>query len=333
MSRIRCAVILAAGIGSRLRTIHNDKPKGFLQLGDKPIIEESIARLVYAGINKIIIVNGYQNHYYDELKNKYPFVQTIKNEVYETTGSMYSLWIAKNLINEDFLLLESDLLYEFNALQTLLNDERKNVILLSGKTNAGDEVYVGVEGNQIVNMSKQIDDIKNYGGELVGISKISFDLYKIMKGYAETQFEAKKNYHYEDCLTDLAPSCEINFNLVDDLAWIEIDDEQHHKRAVEVIYPLINNRDKEIQLLKRVDRNVLLNPGPATTTDTVKYAMVVEDICPREIEFGELVENIRHDLVKVVHGEGTHEAILFASSGTGVLKPVLLRLYRITKLC
>lgn len=323
MSKIRCAVILAAGIGSRLRTIHNDKPKGFLQLGDKPIIEESIARLVYAGINKIIIVNGYQNHYYDELKNKYPFLQTIKNEVYETTGSMYSLWIAKNLINEDFLLLESDLLYEYSALQTLLNDEQENVILLSGKTNAGDEVYVGVEGNRILNMSKRIDGIKNYGGELVGISKISFDLYMKMNDYAETQFEAKKNYHYEDCLTDLAVSCKINFNLVDDLAWIEIDDEQHHKRAVEVIYPLINKRDKEIQLLKRVDRNVLLNPGPATTTDTVKYAMVVEDICPREIEFGELVENIRQDLVKVVHGEGTHEAVLFASSGTGGIEACL----------
>lgn len=61
MSRVRTAVILAAGIGSRLRNIHNDKPKGFLQLGDKPIIEESIARLVFAGINEIIIVTGYQN--------------------------------------------------------------------------------------------------------------------------------------------------------------------------------------------------------------------------------------------------------------------------------
>ncbi len=323
MSRVRCAVILAAGIGSRLRSIHNDKPKGFLQLGDKPIIEESISRLVYAGINKIIIVNGYQNHYYDELKKKYPFVHTIKNELYESTGSMYSLWIAKDLINEDFLLLESDLIYEFNALQTLLNDERKNVILLSGKTNAGDEVYVGVDGECIVNMSKQPSDIKKMGGELVGISKISLELYKKMSAYSETQFETKKNYHYEDCLTDLASENEINYHLVEDLAWIEIDDEQHHKRAVEVVYPLIKKRDNEIQLVRRVNRNVLLNPGPATTTDTVKYAMVVEDICPRELEFGELVEGIRQDLVKVVNGEGTHEAVLFASSGTGGVEACL----------
>jgi 2-aminoethylphosphonate-pyruvate transaminase len=321
--RVRKAVILAAGIGSRLRAIHNDKPKGFLQLGDKPIIEESIARLVYSGINEIVIIAGYQNHFYDELKKKYPFVKTIKNNDFETTGSMYSLWCAKELMNEDFLLLESDLIYEMNALQVLLNSQYKNAILLSGKTNAGDEVYVGVNDNRIVNMSKQIEDIKQLGGELVGVSKISFELYKKMISFSETQFKAKPNYHYEDCLTDLASENEINFELVNDLAWIEIDDEQHHKRAVEKIYPLILKRDKEIQLARRVERNILLNPGPATTTDTVKYALVVEDICPREKEFGDLVESIRQDLVKVVHGEGTHEAVLFASSGTGGVEACL----------
>lgn len=317
MSRVRVAVILAAGVGSRLRSIHNDKPKGFLQLGDKPIIEESILRLVYSGINEIIIVTGYQNHYYDELKKKYPFVKTIKNDVFETTGSMYSLWIARSLVNSDFLLLESDLIYEMNALQKLLNSEYQNAILLSGKTGAGDEVYVGINGNRIVNMSKQIKDIKLVGGELVGVSRISFDLYKKMTVQAEKSFDKKSNYHYEDCLTDLANDVEINYELIDDLAWIEIDDENHHQRAVENIYPLIKKRDADLILSKKVERNVLLNPGPATTTDTVKYALVVEDICPRELEFGELVEGIRQDLVKVVHGEETHEAVLFTSSGTG----------------
>ena len=55
--------------------------------------------------------------------------------------------------------------------------------------------------------------------------------------------------------------------------------------------------------MKKVKRNILLNPGPATTTDTVKYALVVPDICPREKEFGELMANIPDDLVKIVNGE------------------------------
>jgi len=323
MSRVKNAVILAAGIGSRLRSIHNDKPKGFLSLNEKPIIEESISRLIYSGIQNIIIVTGYKREFYESLTKKYPFVKTINNDFYESTGSMYSLWKANELIEKDFILLESDLNYELNALQVIMNSKEKNLILLSGKTAAGDEVYVGVEKNKIVNMSKNISEIKNLGGELVGISKISFELYQKMFAHSELQFEKNKNYHYEDCLTDLAASNEINYKVIEDLAWIEIDDEQHYKRAVEVINPLIIKRDSEIQFSKKVERNILLNPGPATTSDAVKKALVVEDICPREKEFGDLVEGIRKDLVKVVHGEDTHEAVLFASSGTGAVEACL----------
>ena len=49
-------------------------------------------------------------------------------------------------------------------------------------------------------------------------------------------------------------------------------------------------------------RNILLNPGPATTTDTVKMAQVVPDICPREKEFASMMKQMRNDLVRIVHG-------------------------------
>lgn len=75
--------------------------------------------------------------------------------------------------------------------------------------------------------------------------------------------------------------------------------------------------------MKKVDRKILLNPGPATTTDTVKNAMVVSDICPREEEFGQLIEGIKSDLVKVVHGEGEYKCALFAASGTGGLEAAI----------
>lgn len=66
-----------------------------------------------------------------------------------------------------------------------------------------------------------------------------------------------------------------------------------------------------------IKRNILLNPGPATTTDTVKMAQVVPDICPREKEFAGMMKQLRADLVKVVHGvEGKHTSVLFCGSGT-----------------
>lgn len=65
-----------------------------------------------------------------------------------------------------------------------------------------------------------------------------------------------------------------------------------------------------------IKRNILLNPGPATTTDTVKLAQIVPDICPREKEFGNIMKEIQKDLVKIVHGEEDYTSVLFCGSGT-----------------
>lgn len=65
-----------------------------------------------------------------------------------------------------------------------------------------------------------------------------------------------------------------------------------------------------------IKRNILLNPGPSTTTDTVKYAQIVPDICPREKEFQSIMAPMREDLVKIVHGGSDYTAVLFCGSGT-----------------
>ena len=65
-----------------------------------------------------------------------------------------------------------------------------------------------------------------------------------------------------------------------------------------------------------IKRNVLLNPGPSTTTDTVKLAQVVPDICPREKEFQSIMAPMRRDLVKIVHGGDDYTSVLFCGSGT-----------------
>lgn len=66
-----------------------------------------------------------------------------------------------------------------------------------------------------------------------------------------------------------------------------------------------------------IKRNILLNPGPATTTDSVKMAQIVPDICPREKEFASMMAGIREDLVRIVHGNlNKYTAVLFCGSGT-----------------
>lgn len=79
-----------------------------------------------------------------------------------------------------------------------------------------------------------------------------------------------------------------------------------------------------MEVVKPVKRNVLLNPGPATTSDAVKYAQVVPDICPREQAFVDIMTQLRRDLVRVVHGDpDIYTAVIFTGSGT-IVQDVLV---------
>ncbi|MDH3977565.1 MAG: phosphocholine cytidylyltransferase family protein [Gammaproteobacteria bacterium] len=237
---IQTAVILAAGMGTRLRGEVQDYPKGFLKLGAKPIIEESIERLVRAGIRDIVIVTGHCAKHYEQLAAEQDgLVRTIHNPQFADSGSMYSLYCAREVLDGDFLLLESDLIFEQRALTELLAMPDPDAILLSGPTAAGDEVWVETLDGHLVNMSKDPAALAGVvAGELVGISKISKPLFALMQGIAEQAFKTSLRFDYEtDCLVAAATLRPIKCPVVSNLVWSEIDDPSHLQRAREQIYP------------------------------------------------------------------------------------------------
>jgi len=244
---IRTAVILAAGMGTRLAGELDDRPKGFLRIGDRPIIEESIQRLADAGIREVVIVTGHHAEFYESLDvGPELSVQTINNPRYADSGSMYSLYCARQAVHDAFLLLESDLIYEPRALTELLECSADDVILLSGPTGAGDEVFVSTRKGNLAGMSKDPDALGSDAeitGELVGISKISGPLFRDMARIAELAFADSLHFDYEtDCLVAAATERRIACLLVPDLVWSEIDDPAHLKRARDTVYPEIQRR-------------------------------------------------------------------------------------------
>jgi len=249
MSNTRTAVILAAGMGTRLGDRGRARPKGFLQLGDKPIIEESIERLRRSGIEQVIIVTGHCRDAYERLADEAgDFIRTVCNDKYSISGSMYSLYCAKEMIDGDFLLLESDLVYEQKALQSALSCPEDNCVLLSGFTNSNDEVFVEVDGNRLINMSKNRAELGTIGGELVGITRISPSLFTRMLDISERAFAESLHYDYEtDCLVAAGQDCPVYCHLEPDLMWAEIDDAAHLERARSTIYPEIVKRDASLQ--------------------------------------------------------------------------------------
>ena len=235
-NNITQAVILAAGMGVRLKKLNNGIPKGFISLEDgKPIVENSIETLLACGIRDIIIVTGFMNEYYEDLCSRYPQIKTTRNEKYSETGTMYSLWCARNLLKSDFILLESDLIFEIKAVSELLKSPFKDLILLSGKTEAGDEVYVEAEGDRVKGISKDRKNLGSIVGEFIGISRLSFDFYMSLVKKAEEAFDFDLMINYDtDGFTTLAKKGSLKYLKIENLLWAEIDTGLQLERAKKV---------------------------------------------------------------------------------------------------
>lgn len=241
---IESAAILAAGQGTRLGPLAEGMPKGFLTLGGRPIIEESIEKLIDCGVSRIVIGTGFGARHYEQLADRYPQVQCLENPEFANSGSMHTLYRLRALLPDRFLLLESDLIYERAALEALIDTDEQNVILASGFTGAGDEVYIETDrASNLVAMSKDRSTLAHADGELVGVSRISPRAYAAMCGFAEEQFARTLALDYEDALVAIAASEDVRVLKIDGLAWTEIDDKMHLRRAREVVYPEILRRE------------------------------------------------------------------------------------------
>lgn len=318
---VREAVILGAGLGSRLKDRTKAMPKGFLELGGMAIVERSIRSLIAAGVERIVIGTGHCAEYYEELARKYRIVETVKNPIYASSGSMRTLYELRGSVSADFFLLESDLIYDSAGLFVLANDHRKNLILASGATQSGDEVYLEADGSGLLkNLSKKRAELSSVHGELVGITKLSPAALAAMCAYAESVFAADPMLEYEKAMVGAcAAGTPIAVRKIEHYLWREIDDESHLAMATEEIFPRI----LEAEELRTVRREVLLNPGPATTSDSVKYAQVASDICPREKEFGLLMDRIRRDLTEFVADWSEYATVFFGGSGTAADEAML----------
>jgi len=314
---VKQAIIAAGGLGSRFGDRTKEMPKGFIPIDGVPMVERSVQKLIASGVEEIIIGTGHCSEAYDELAKKYSVIKTVKNENYANTSSMGTIAVCAPFIKGDFFLLESDLLYDAVGLKVLANDERENVVLASGATHSDDEVYLenGSDG-ALCRATKDKASVKNLAGELVGISKLSKAcLDEMMAWYKADAGRIKADY--ESVLAEISSAADFNSKVyvrkIEYYAWTEIDDEAMLSRAEKEIYP----RVKENESLWSVRREVLLNPGPSTTTDSVKYAQVVADICPRELEFGNLMEEVAEGLTEVCANPKDYITVMFGCSGTG----------------
>ena len=172
------AVILAAGMATRLRPLTDDRPKCLLQVGTKTLLARTIDALVENAISELVIVTGYRGEMIRQaVEAAYPAlnVHYIDNADYRTTNNIYSLWLAKPFVDgRETLLLDSDILLDASLIRAILNAEGSALALNRHTLGEEEMKIVTAPDGRMVEISKTCDPQKAVG-ESVGVEKMTAD--------------------------------------------------------------------------------------------------------------------------------------------------------------
>lgn len=240
---VTTAVIMAAGLGSRFGKMTETMPKGFIEVGGQSMVIRSVETLIACGIKHIIIGTGYKKEAYEALQAQYPQIKCVFSPRYAETNSMYTLWNCREAIgNDDFILLESDIIYSQNAITELQEDKHPDIMLITPVTKFQDQYYVEYdEQGTLTRCSTNKEEI-NVKGELVGIHKLSSNFYHRLCEEYEKIVEDKPKLGYEYQLLWMSQHANPVYVLnSSDVKWYEIDDEDDLRYALRNVVNLIND--------------------------------------------------------------------------------------------
>jgi 2-aminoethylphosphonate-pyruvate transaminase len=234
---IKTALIMAAGLGTRFGQMTEKMPKGFVPFKGEPMVINSIKTLLDCGINRIVIGTGYKKEAYEALKKDYPQIECVFSSRYAETNSMYTLYNCRDAIgNDDFILLESDLVYEKKAITGLMNCDYESAMLITPVTKFQDQYYVEMDEQCVLTNCSTDNKQLNANGELVGIHKLSNSFYKRMCAEYERIVDEKPKLGYEYQLLYMSRNVQpVNVLKIEGLQWYEIDDINDLKYAEEFI--------------------------------------------------------------------------------------------------
>lgn len=232
------AVILAAGMGKRLKELTAHNTKCMIKVGGVTLIERMLSQIEKFGFSRIVIVEGYEGaklkDFIATLGIKTP-IKFINNPIYDKTNNIYSLSLAANeLASDDSVLFESDLIFEDSVIEILLADKRENLALVDKYENWMDGTCLILGAD---------DSIKDFvpGREFAFKDKDKYyktvNIYKFSKEFCQNEYlpflEAYRkalgdNEYYEQVLKVIAmlDNASIKAKRLDGQSWYEIDDKQ-----------------------------------------------------------------------------------------------------------
>ncbi len=253
------AIILAAGMGKRLKELTQNNTKCMVKVNGVALIDRMLHQIEKKNLSRIVIVVGYEadklKDYIATLDIKTP-IEYIDNPIYDKTNNIYSLSLAGDyLVKEDTVLFESDLIFEDSVLDALLEDPRDTLALVDKyeswmdgtcvKLSDNDDIEAFVPGKKF-----KFDEIKEYYKTV--------NIYKFSKHFSETHYvpflkayqsALGQNEYYEQVLRviTMLDDPEIKAKRLDGQKWYEIDDIQDLDIAESIFTP---DEDEKVSLLQ-----------------------------------------------------------------------------------
>lgn len=289
------ALILAAGMGKRLKELTKDNTKCMVKVNGVTLIDRMLHQIEKYKLSRIVIVVGYEGdklkQYIATLDIETPIVY-VENPIYNKTNNIYSLALAKeHLCNEDTLLFESDLIFEDDIIRMLIEDERPTLALVDKYESWMDGTCVKIDEEDsieafIPGKKFKFDEIKNYY-KTVNIYKFSKEFavncyVPFLDAYSKA---LGNNEYYEQVLRviTMLDNPEIKAKRLDGQLWYEIDDIQDLDIATSMF---VDDEDKKVMLLQNryggywrypqlIDFCYLVNPyyPPQKLLDEIKASM------------------------------------------------------------
>lgn len=196
------AVILAAGLGSRLRPITDTVPKCMVPVNGIRIIDKQIDNLLSNGVTEIYVVSGYLHEVLDaHLKANYPNVQIIGNPRYDKTNNMYSLYLTEPYVKgEEFMLMNADVYYDANIVTGMLEGTNCSKIACDYSQYMDESMKITCANRKINHISKKISEA-DYDAVSIDVYRISADDSKILFAEVDDTILNRKN---ENSWTEVA---------------------------------------------------------------------------------------------------------------------------------
>ena len=209
LDQITTALLLAAGNGCRLRPLTDDQPKCLTEVDGIPILERLVDGLCQQGFTRLVVVVGYLGYrireYLGERRGSLSF-EYVVNPQYDTTNNLYSLWLAREAIQESFLLIESDLLFEPSLLDDL---QPANKIAVSSLQPWMNGSTVTVDGSQHVREFQlgEAWDADRLRYKTVNICSLSlWSWWQVIQRLGQHVAAGRVNGFYERVFAEMAPT-------------------------------------------------------------------------------------------------------------------------------